>query len=148
MQFNLLNFLILNYWKYMNILIVYYSINIMFPSKLVSQNHHPNMFVKVVWKKHFYNYGSKHKSFLANQLLPKPTFKKPYWKKKHFSTTFPKHTLSHWCHCLLTQYTYLFTWGPDSLRIQTLGISPNPSCRVLFWPLKFIWELIICHLYY
>ena len=34
----------------MNILIVYYSINIMFPSKLVSQNHHPNMFVKVVEK--------------------------------------------------------------------------------------------------
>ena len=51
MQFNLLNFLILNYWKYMNILIVYYSINIMFPSKLVSQNHHPNMFVKVSLKK-------------------------------------------------------------------------------------------------
>ena len=35
----------------MNILIVYYSINIMFPSKLVSQNHHPNMFVKVILKK-------------------------------------------------------------------------------------------------
>ena len=96
MQFNLLNFLILNYWKYMNILIVYYSINIMFLSKLVSQNHHLNMFVKVsLKKKYFCNYGSKHKSFLANQLLPKPTFKKPYWKKNISPQLFPNTPINY-----------------------------------------------------
>ena len=94
MQFNLLNFLILNYWKYMNILIVYYSINIMFPSKLVSQNHHPNMFVKVVWKKNTsattdpnINRFSQ-TNFYPNQLLKNHIEKKTFLH--HFSQTHPK----------------------------------------------------------
>ena len=74
----------------MNILIVYYLINIMLLSKLISQNHHPNMFVKVsLKKKHFYKYGSKHKSFIANQLLPKPTFKNHIEKKTISPPLFP-----------------------------------------------------------
>ena len=69
----------------MNILIVYYSINIMFLSKLVSQNHHPNMFVKISLKKntsattdsninHFFQ-----TNFYPNQLL------KNHIKKKTIS---------------------------------------------------------------
>ena len=43
-------FVILNYWKYINIVIVYYSIKIIFLSKLTSQNNHPNIFMKVSLK--------------------------------------------------------------------------------------------------
>ena len=77
----------------MNILIVYYSINIMFPSKLVSQNHHPNMFLKVSLKKNTsattdpnINHFSQI-NFYPNQLL-----KNHIEKNIYFYTAFPKHT--------------------------------------------------------
>ena len=75
----------------MNILIVYYLINIMFSSKLVSQNHQPNMFVKISLKKNTsattdpnINHFSQ-TNFYLNQLLKNHIKKKSFLH--HFSKT-------------------------------------------------------------
>ena len=99
----------------MNILIVYYSINIKFLSKLVSQNHHPNMFVKVSLKKNTsattdsnINHFSQ-TNFYPNQLL------KNHIEKKTF--------LHHFPHTLKSQLAF-GTWNSKSWNLEAVLAHP------------------------